>query len=88
MSAKSVKPKPKPKSVSFPHLQPEPIFYTVKKIAARWDVSTDTVSRRLERYRGEPGFKDWGTPADLKRHKRRYRILRIHADLLQKIEAE
>jgi hypothetical protein len=63
-------------------------FFSVSAIASRWAVSEDTVARRLEQFRGEQGFLDLGTPEDVKKHKRRYSVVRIHPTLLEKIEGQ
>jgi hypothetical protein len=63
-----------------------PVFSTAEVIAKRWDCSEDKVARVLEKYRGEIGFMDQGTHANVRTHKRRYAIYRIHRTLLTKIE--
>ena len=68
--------------------QPERVYFSPSAIAARWDCSVDKVSRILESYRGKEGFMDLGSPEDVRGRKRRYSILRIHPDLLVRIEAE
>jgi hypothetical protein len=62
-------------------------YYSVAAIAERWALSTDKVSRVLEAYRDDPGYKDFGSPGDTRRHTRKYSIVRIHPTLLAKIEA-
>jgi transcriptional regulator GlxA family with amidase domain len=54
-------------------------FFTVAEVAKMLKVSRDTVSRRFE---SEPGVIDLGMPT--RRYKRRYRILRIPADALNR----
>ena len=61
-------------------------WYSIAALAARWGLSEETVSRRLLRYKDTPGWKDFGTPADLKTHKRAYRVIRISPTLLARIE--
>jgi predicted transcriptional regulator of viral defense system len=54
-------------------------YLTVDEVAKMLKVSRDTVSRRFEK---EPGVIDLGTPERL--HKRRYRVLRIPAAVLNR----
>jgi hypothetical protein len=62
-------------------------YFTPTAIAERWSVSTDTVLRRLEKYRGRTGFMDLGIGYSVRRRKRRYSIIRVHPTLLRIIEA-
>lgn len=61
-------------------------YMSVATIASHWACSADTASRRIEKYRGQSGFLDLGSAGDLRRHKRRYAIVRISRELLKKIE--
>ncbi len=54
-------------------------FFTVDEIAKLLKVSRDTISRRFE---NEPGVIDLGAPE--RRHKKRYRVLRIPAAVLNR----
>ncbi len=63
------------------------IYLSADSIATRWSCSVDKVSRVLEGYRGESGFMDLGSREDVRKHKRRYSIYRIHPKLLTRIEA-
>lgn len=64
-------------------------FLSVAAIATRWSLSTDKVSKILERYRGQQGFLDFGRPGrDLKKHLRKYSVIRVSPELLARIEAE
>lgn len=54
-------------------------FFTVDEVAKMLKVSRDTVSRRFE---NEPGVIDLGVPT--RRYKRRYRVLRIPAAVLNR----
>ena len=54
-------------------------FFTVSEVAKMLKVSPDTVSRLFE---NEPGVIDLGSPERL--HKRRYRVLRIPAAVLNR----
>ena len=54
-------------------------FFTVSEVAKMLKVSPDMVSRRFEK---EPGVIDLGAPERL--HKRRYRVLRIPAAVLNR----
>lgn len=54
-------------------------FYTVSEVAAILSVSRDTVIRKFYTY---PGVIDLGTKEEM--HKRKYRVLRIPVDLLEK----
>lgn len=54
-------------------------FFTVAEVAKMLKVSRDTVSRRFE---NEPGVIDLGVPT--RRYKRRHRILRIPAAVLNR----
>jgi hypothetical protein len=49
---------------------------------AEWDKAASI----LEQHRGEPGFMDLGSHADVRKHKRRYAEYRIDRTLLTKIE--
>jgi hypothetical protein len=71
-----------------PYPELEPVFYSVAQIAARWGTSDDTVRRVLEKYRGQTGFMELGWPEDIRKHKRKYSIPRIHSTLLLRIEAD
>jgi hypothetical protein len=59
-------------------------YFSVSAIASRWQCSTDKVSRMLEKFRGETGFLDLGSGEDVRKHKRKYAIVRIHPTLLAK----
>ena len=54
---------------------------TIVEIAAILKCSPDTVARKFAKL---PGVIDVGTPEDLKRHKRRYRVFRIPKATLEK----
>jgi hypothetical protein len=54
-------------------------FFTVDEVAKMLKVSGDTVRRRFE---NEPGVIDLGVPT--RRYKRRYRVLRIPAAVLNR----
>jgi Fic family protein len=54
-------------------------FFTLDEIAKLLKVSRETVSRHFE---NEPGVIDLGSPE--RRHKRRYRVLRIPATVLNR----
>lgn len=58
-------------------------LYSVAEIATRLKISTDKVTRLFE---GEVGVIDLGAPEQL--HKRRYRILRIPASVLNRVLAK
>jgi hypothetical protein len=66
----------------------ELFYHSPDILAERWGCSTDKVNRVLEGYRGESGFMDLGNPEDVRAHKRRYSIIRIHPDLLKQIESD
>jgi len=68
--------------------EPVPFFYSVARIAKRWGLSEDKVTRVVEKYRDHPGLKDWGSLENVRKRKRRYSIIRIHPTLLQQIEAD
>jgi hypothetical protein len=68
--------------------QPERVYFSPSAIATRWACSIDKVSRILEAYRGNTGFMDLGSPESVRARKRRYSIIRIHPDLLARIEGE
>jgi hypothetical protein len=68
--------------------QPERVYFSPSAIATRWDCSVDKVAKMLEKFRGQAGFMDLGSPEDVRRRKRRYSIIRIHPDLLARIEGE
>ena len=55
-------------------------IYSVAEIAAQLKISVDNVTRMFE---DEPGVIDLGAPE--KMHKRRYRILRIPASVLNRV---
>ena len=63
-----------------------PFYYSVKRIAERWDLSEDKVSRDLELYRGRDGFMDRGSPGS--RFRRKRALIRIHPTLLAQIERD
>lgn len=65
----------------------EPILYDVQRFADPWTLGPETVTRKLGCYQEEPGFKDWGSLVP-KKHKRSYRIFRVHADILRRTESE
>src|SRR6266566_4834232 len=54
---------------------------TLVEVAAILKCSPDTVARKFAKL---PGVIDVGTPEDLKRHKRRYRVFRIPKATLEK----
>jgi hypothetical protein len=54
-------------------------FFTIAEVAKMLKVSPDTVSRL---FASEPGVIDLGSPE--RRHKRRYRVLRIPAAVLNR----
>jgi hypothetical protein len=64
----------------------KPFFWSVKRVAERWDVSKDTAARRLEVYRGREGFIDLGSPGS--RFKRKKANIKIHPTLLEQIERD
>ena len=55
-------------------------LYSVAELATRLKISTDKVTRMFE---DEPGVIDLGAPE--KMHKRRYRILRISASVVNRV---
>ena len=55
-------------------------LYSVAELATRLKISTDKVTRMFE---DEPGVIDLGAPE--KMHKRRYRILRIPASVVNRV---
>ena len=59
------------------------LFYTVQQIAKRWQVDAEEVPRI---FRKESGVLDLGTPADVRKRKRAYRILRVPANVLARVE--
>jgi hypothetical protein len=61
-------------------------YFSVSAIAERWQCSTDKAARMLENFRGEQGFLDLGSAGNLKKHTRKYSIIRVHPELLAKIE--
>jgi hypothetical protein len=61
-------------------------YYTVATLAERWAVCKDKVTRVLEKWRGKPGFLDLGSPENVRLHKRRHAMIRIHPSLLKEIE--
>jgi hypothetical protein len=63
------------------------IYYSTSAIAERWCCSPNKVISVLEGHRGEKGFMDLGAAEDVRKHKRRYSIIRIHPALLNVIEA-
>ena len=58
---------------------PEEEWFTVVEVAKMLKVGRDTITRRFE---NEPGVIDLGTPT--RRYKRRHRILRIPAAVLNR----
>ncbi len=60
-------------------------FYTLVEVATILKCSPDTVARKFARL---PGVVDMGTPENLKRHKRRYRVLRIPKATFEKYLTE
>jgi hypothetical protein len=67
----------------------EPLEYlSVSKIAERWGISTDKVARTVEPYRGKEGFMDLGSAGNVRKHVRKYAIIRIHPTLLKEIEGD
>lgn len=60
-----------------------PQLYTVAQIAERWQCDSEKVSRI---FTNVPGVLDIGTPADVRKRKRAYRILRIPNHVLQQVE--
>ena len=63
------------------------IYFSTSAIAERWCCSANKVISILEGHRGEKGFMDLGSLENLKTHKRRYSIIRVHPTLLNSIEA-
>jgi len=61
------------------------LFYTVQQIAKRWQVDAEKVSRIFE---NDPAVMNLGAAADKRRRKRAYRILRISATALARVERE
>ena len=61
------------------------LFYTVQQIAERWQCDAEKVSRIFQ---NDPGVMDIGSPADKRKRKRKYRILRISATALARVERE
>jgi hypothetical protein len=62
-------------------------FISVGRIAKHWGCSIDKASHMLEKSRGEVGFLELGSHEDVRKHKRRYSIIKISPALLTKIEA-
>jgi hypothetical protein len=65
----------------------EIVYFSVSAIAKRWNCSANKVISVLEEHRGEKGFMDLGSPENLRTHKRRYSIIRVHPALLNTIES-
>lgn len=55
-------------------------IYSVEELAERYKISADKVTRIFE---DEPGVIDFGAPETM--HKRRYRILRIPASVVNRV---
>jgi hypothetical protein len=62
---------------------PEPQLYTVSQIAERWQCDPEKVTKLFANF---PGVIDLGTPADIRRRKKAYRILRIPPHVLTAAE--
>ena len=60
-------------------------FYTLVEVATILKCSPDTVARKFAKL---PGVVDMGTPENLKKHKRRYRVFRIPRAVLEKYLTE
>jgi len=63
-------------------------YFSVHTISERWGCSETKVSRILEKFRGRTGFPDLGAPENVRLHKRRHAIVRIHPSLLKEIEGK
>jgi hypothetical protein len=61
----------------------ETTLYTPTQIADRWQCDAEKVTRI---FAAVPGVLDIGTPADIRKRKRAYRILRIPAQVLAAVE--
>ena len=59
-------------------------FYSIADIAQRWGVSEQKVTRHFENEKD--GLMNLGTPADVRKRKRAFRILRVTAALLARVE--
>ena len=81
MAHKYLPPEP---PVASPSESEKPFYWSVKRIAERWNCSDDKILRELEKYRGRDGFMDLGSPGS--RYTRKYAIPRIHPTLLAEIE--
>jgi len=64
-------------------LKNSPQFYTVAQVAERWQCDSEKVTKL---FANVPGVIDLGTPADVRRRKKAYRILRIPATVLAQME--
>ena len=69
-----------------PEASEKPFFWSIKRVAERWDVSEDKAARELEKYRGRDGFMDQGSHGS--RFRRKRAIIRIHPTLLEQIERD
>jgi hypothetical protein len=69
-----------------PEASEKPFFWSIKRVAERWGVSTDTATRKLEQYRGRDGFIDLGSPGT--RYKQKKSNIKIHPSLLEQIERD
>jgi hypothetical protein len=84
-----IKSKVKTKSLTHTraHIIDDRDYIPAPRIAKRWTCSTDTANRRLEKFRGVIGFMDLGSHEDVRGNKRKRSKIKIHPDLLVKIEA-
>jgi hypothetical protein len=62
-----------------------PQLFTVSQIAERWQCDSEKVSKI---FASVPGVLDLGTPADVRKRKKAYRILRIPAQVLATVESK
>jgi hypothetical protein len=60
-----------------------PQLFTVSQIAERWQCDSEKVTKIFS---GVPGVLDLGTPPDVRKRKRAYRILRIPVQVLATVE--
>jgi hypothetical protein len=80
-----LKPKRPPKPEHVPSADG---WASVHTLALKWGCSNNTVSRRLEKYRGREGFMDRGSKGSTKTHTRKYAVLAISPQLVLQIEAD